>query len=74
MVLPSPIITPPMLRSHLCFYHRHCVILATDIVAKPDLKRGANARPIIERMGFLIYGLRTFSDSHNSKVKHRNFM
>jgi hypothetical protein len=33
---PPPIITPPMLRSHLCIYHWHYLILATDIVAKPN--------------------------------------
>jgi len=33
---PPPIITPPILRLHLYIYHRHYVILATDIVAKPN--------------------------------------
>jgi hypothetical protein len=71
--LPPPNITPPMLRSHLCIYHRHYVILANDIDAKQNKKKD-NARPTVEGMESLIYGLDTFSDSHNIKVKYRNFV
>jgi hypothetical protein len=42
--------------------------LATDIVAKPNLIKKNNARPIVEGIGFLICGLDTLSDSRNNKT------